>query len=837
MEKIRRGRRGAKKQMIRRILAACLCAAILAANVPVTAFARVEAIELEELAIPTDYPVRGVMHIQLAAGKKTTGAKDTYIYEENYLPVLVDADYYVYAHLDTLSDLLGISLSYSGGYVTVTSFHTKIHLALNDRVAGYENDFFQAYVNMGHAPVSYEDVWYVPMDPFLKLVDADVKYGGENWLGKEECYLIPPQRTALDDIQDFYRYVYVDYSFEYIRDTGMTVEQMKRMMGWSEIGLTTKGFGSLDTDAWRVALLSWWGDNINAIEYSQIDTFMAHMLSAEDNIASKMTEVASKYLDGAGVAMDIAESIGGIDKVKNVFKSVAGKDSAAKLTKWKQYFKAAQTIDMGAKHLLSMAAVCDNLMRVDEKELEAARYFYENSEGKAVMIDHFRKRMKKNIEDRENALARAGNNWLLQDFLKLAVDMGGLANISSVSAVGVFSSFWDAGTGIVNMVTGNQLDKMEAFIQGVFGMQYEMDAIKVARDEIDDMLISGSRSITDADKEKLRRIVAHALKACYVTRTAGCQARGAELEKSPGVKAMQERINDTIADMIARLTMDDDIVAFGKTKRDLMNVHIQEYDHFPNVIFNLCQISGQVLSWDDEKPLKGVKIEVVGDDGSTIHEFKTDADGEFDESFELDDVNPYTDTPIQKVLTLHLTYRRNPVVLEYIQIQCFHSYLITGLHAGKKTEEVIAYVNGARDEGGRTVLDISRIELADDTLCFDVPDWQDGTFGAYAAMPDQISVASDMESVVLDDDVAVRTIYSQVAPEGSLLNGLMRFVGEAYEDDTIEDIFRADMHTAEEIQKFIDVYTEVNGEIPAFRIKKVNSLVDSMEQVVVVTAD
>lgn len=826
---------GSRRQVYRQILSACLCFAIFAAG-SLPAQARVETVELEELAIPTEYPAKGVLHVQIASDKAADSAGNTkYIYQEGYLPVLTDESQMVYAQLQTLADFLGLGLSISEESAAVFCFNTTIYLDLGRAIAGYTNEFCNAYVNMGLAPISYEEVWYVPMDPFLKLVDAGAYYAGLNWLGREELYLIPPRRTALDDIGDFYKYVWNDYVFEYIRDTGMTIDQMKEVAGWATIGLCAEGLGKLNPNAWKTVLLGWWGDNSKAMQHEQIDEFMSLMLSAEENIISKTIETASGFMDGASVVMDLAEKAGGTERVRNVFQSIGGSDFSSSLTKGMRYLKAGQAVGMGAGHLLSLASVCDNLLRVDQNDLKAAMEFYEKSEGAAsgLMTADYRKRLKRNLDDREKALAKVPEKWILEDWMKLAVNVGGLADISVLGSIGFFSSVWS----VVTLPFGKQLDEMGAFHQGVFGMMYEKEAVSIARSDIEEMLTTGSGvRLQEADKEKLRRTVSHALKACYVTRYVGCQARSTVLEKHPQRKEAQERINDTIAGMIARLNMDDDVVPFGKLMEDLVDIHVQEYDHFPNVIFNVCQISGQVLSWEKEEPLKGVKIEVVGDDGKTLHEFQTDANGEFDEAFELNDVDPYADTPVQRELTLYLTYRRNPVILEYIQVQCFHSYLIQGLHAGKRVEEVIAYVRGVREEEGRTVLDIYKIELTDDTINFGVPDWHDGYIDTYAAMPDQIWVDADAESVVLDDDVSIQTIYAQMAPKGSLMGGLAELVGQM-EGGLTEDLFQTEIQTAEEIRRYIDRYTEINGEVPAFRIRKVNSLVDSMEQVVVLTAD
>lgn len=825
-----RGRSCGKRGTRQRILAALLCVVFLASSMSLSAQAKVEAIELEELAVPTEYPAAGVMHVQVATGKHLNGEEVEYEYQEGYLPVLVDGNHVVYGRLQTLADYLGLSLDFSGNSVKVSCYGTDIFLALNDRTAGYANSLYKVYVNMAQTPILYDKYWYVPLDAFLQLTDSPCFYYGENWLGKEEMYLVPPQRTVLDDIVDFYDNADHDYAFEYITDTGMTAEDVRYMTAASELGLFSHRFGSLKGDAWKMALVGWWGDNSNAIKHTQIDAFMDYMMTAEETVISKMLENSVSVIDGVGVFVNLNKTKAGGKVCKAVVKTLGGSRFPSLTAKYDKFLALGDEPAAFAGRLLGLAATCERLLRVDQDSLDAVKDFYAKCGNLTdrKLQDDFYRQVKKNIDSRENVVKAAPEQWFWDEIYKMAVELGDLKGISHFAEVGVFVSLWEGGT---KLIAGKFLNEFEAFLQGVFGMQYEADAIAVARKDIETLLGDGSRQLSDMEKEELRRSVVHALKACYVTRYVGCQARELSLGWNPAAKERQQNRNDEIAGMMARLMSDEEVVPFGRLKTDLMNIHIQEYDHFPNVIFNICQISGQVLSWKDERPLKNVKIEVVGDDGTTLHEFKTDRNGEFDEAFELNNIDPDAQTPIQRELTLHLTYKRNPVILEYIQIQCFHSYRIEGLHAGKKTEEVIAYVNSARDEGGRTVLDISKVAIDDDTLSFDVPDWHDGTFEAYVALPGQIQVENDMESVILGEDVAIRTVYSQAAPEGSLMGGLVEFVGQT--DDDIARLFQSDMHTAMEIQHFLDIYTQINGEPPAFRIKKVNSLVDSMEQVMI----
>ena len=79
----------------------------------------------------------------------------------------------------------------------------KLIFAADDMEVTYLNYFLTANVKMRKAPFMYEEKMYVPIDDFIQVIGGEGFYEGKNELGKEALYLVPPQKTVMDDLSEF----------------------------------------------------------------------------------------------------------------------------------------------------------------------------------------------------------------------------------------------------------------------------------------------------------------------------------------------------------------------------------------------------------------------------------------------------------------------------------------------------------------------------------------------------------------------------------------------------------------------------------------------------------
>ena len=870
----------------RRLLSAFLCAVLLAGFFPVqsaasglsgTAFGSfgtasgtpagtdagqpVTLTDLGELDAPETYPAKGALCLQVARSKSIGADGGTsYLYEEAYLPVVVAEDHSVYGELDTLAGLLDMNVQYFDSTALVTFFETDVYLALGDPQAGYTTPLFSVIAEMGRAPVLLDQMWYVPLDEFLSLTGTIQKYGETNWLGKQQLALIPPQRTVLDDIGIFYRDAYSRYAFSYVKDLGYAEDQAAELAGQASVIQYVEGIGSLDLRTWlAIAFGRYTRAAIDYYENGYGEAFMNRLLQENEEIAVEWVEGGKKVLDYMGCMLDIcastmktsgaaasgaaaaaagsaaASGTAGVQAALSEAKTALSQQGAGNfLGEYGNYITAWQNAATGLSHLTTLATLFMTFGNVDEQMVETAELFYEKKDllPERTMREEQYRMVEKKIGQFSGSSANAAvTQFFLDNGARLFLDVGAIMEYAVAKKLAGGSALWSAAA---NLVGGEEIRASDSFLIGMFGMQYEADAVALARQELDDIFFGKEASaLSETREEEIRDLVFHAAKACMVTRTYGCAGCPALLEKYPELQKKQNEINEELASIAANVS--NRMIPFGRLPGQLRTAGPYRQEHYKNVLYNFCGLRGQILDWKNERPAKNVRVEVVSKSGKVLSEFVTDKNGRFEAEFALEEINVWEQTPLVQELTLHLYYKRNPVVLEDIQADYFHSYEVNGLHVGSKTVETLAYVLGASTQDGQTAVEILRFELDEAVIGFDAPDGFGGSYPAYVALPGQLHTASDAETVLLKEGVELETLYGRLIPEGSMLRGMLDYVNEA-EGIGGNGVTQASLSDAREMQEYVDAYYEVNGQYPSFLLEMVNSLIVSGE-VALVDAD
>ena len=135
--------------------------------------------------------------------------------------------------------------------------------------------------------------------------------------------------------------------------------------------------------------------------------------------------------------------------------------------------------------------------------------------------------------------------------------------------------------------------------------------------------------------------------------------------RSGAIKEMSTEIPATTEELAAiAASVSNRMIPFGRLPGQLRTAGPYRQEHYKNVLYNFCGLRGQILDWKNERPAKNVRVEVVSKSGKVLSEFVTDKNGRFEAEFALEEINVWEQTPLVQELTLHLYYKRNPVVLE-----------------------------------------------------------------------------------------------------------------------------------------------------------------------------
>lgn len=401
----------------------------------------------------------------------------------------------------------------------------------------------------------------------------------------------------------------------------------------------------------------------------------------------------------------------------------------------------------------------------------------------------------------------------------------GAAAGKALGVVALVSSVWEWGG---KVFFGEELNAGESFLAGAFGVTYQKDSMAVITGRIESIRNGWN---TDPDRTQLRDLLYHAAKSCLAAGKMGCDACEGIIGAGNEAFKRQEEIQEELTQMCARLKRTPYVIYRTPSQYDsLIDV---SRDHAPNVLYNIVELSGQVLDWENEAPAANVRIEITSEEGAVLAEAVTDKEGRFVSTVQMELVDLESDEPVNRPLTLHMFYKKYPEVLESIQVECFHKYEVEGLHVGYRKENKLVYLIGAREENRKTVVDALEIFLAEDCIYLEVPDWNGDVYPTYGPMPGEMELASDMISLQLDKGLAIHTVYNQVMPSDDLMGQLM---GELYREyiPEVEPLLQDELRTASDIQSFIDTYCDINGEYPAFKVSTVNSIIKDIDAVFVV---
>ena len=292
-----------------------VCAALMMGSFPTTVLAEktekvlIDLIELEEAAEPTEFPAKGMLHAMVAIDTKMgSDEKLDYIYDDMYFNVLVDQFQKVYASVEDLSAHLGYFYKDLGGTVIVEMNSAgKVIFAMGDNEACYTNYWVTGCTDMKGYPIMYEESMYVPLDAFIQITGASGFYCGTNENEKQELYIIPPQRTIMDDISEFCKNAYNRYAFTFEKDLKYTSDKTGKQAGMANVIEYLDGLLRLDWRSWiMVADVGWNSDKIiNLNDDKNVDAFMDEVLKLNAASLDQMFASATSDASLPDVLMDV----------------------------------------------------------------------------------------------------------------------------------------------------------------------------------------------------------------------------------------------------------------------------------------------------------------------------------------------------------------------------------------------------------------------------------------------------------------------------------------------------------------------------------------------------
>ena len=426
-------------------------------------------------------------------------------------------------------------------------------------------------------------------------------------------------------------------------------------------------------------------------------------------------------------------------------------------------------------------------------------------------------------------------SYCTNNAIKLPVDVIGWLGVKekllgavagkALGAVALASAAWEWGG---KVLFGKQLEAGENFLAGCFGVVYQKDSTQIVSGSIEGIRSGWNE---EQDRQKLRNLLYHAAKSCLVTRSFACSACEDILGKGNAALKEQEKISEELIGMCARLKRSPYVMY--RTPSQYASLIGASRDHAPNVIYNIVELSGQVLNWEDGSPAENVRIEIMSEEGAVLTGTVTDKEGRFVSTVQMDLVDLESDAPVVRPLTFHMFYKKYPEILETVEVECFRKYEIEGLQVGYRKEDRLIYLTGAREEGGKTVISAREIFLTEDCYYLEVPDWNGDAYPTYGPMPGEMELSPEEISLQLDEGLAIHTVYNQVMPSDGPLNQL---TGELYREYVPEAdaLLKEELCTASDIREFVEGYCEINGAYPAFEVSTVNSIVKDTDAVFVV---
>ncbi|MCC8126687.1 MAG: hypothetical protein LIO92_04735 [Clostridiales bacterium] len=841
--------------------------------------------ELGELPEPTTFPAPGYLGVTVPVDKIIDSDGLTNVtFRDNYLPVIVDENHVVYGKLDSLQELLDFSVfpneENPDVNVKVTLGKTSIFLTAGSNIASYGNALFNVNVDMGNQTIYYEDNWYVPLDAFLRMTGLkggykedyeEEEYAEEYEIAEESSAVTNPlllferEETVLDRLEEFYPLMYSTYAFEYGKDLGYSMEDQSRLNLSALEAVVMQGIGSLDSYSWKYLLLQYRND-ASIVNAKYIRMFADAMLEMDEAQASKLLEHKTTAKDFFSSVLSAAnyEETTEMEKILNTLKEekkdvkLIDANYAGSAESFLKAFEVADKVKSTAKYLSSYHSLATSFANGDIWMKEACEQFLEQKDK--LDTRYLDDSLYKVFSDRVDAYGNSGFSldimwqWWAENLVSVAAEGVSMMKIAFFGKVTLASELWEMGT---NMLFGEELNQAESFLTGMQGTLYETDAMAVLSEIYQkDFRQGGKKTWTANDELELRYALCNVVKACYVTRYFGQIGVSSNLskyqellEKTENEESLQSEsveYSDEVEDYLSLIkhqnSLQNQLVSFlvdfsdtdksfGMMQADLANLDIDESVHYPNVIFTLTELTGQVLSWEDESPVSGVKLQLKEEDGTLLAECVTGEEGRFDLSFDMAGADSLdTDTAAVRTLTAEMNYKKYPVVMQDMEVTSGKKYEVNGLHVGERSEDRLIYLDGARTTNDGQVMILGReIDLGEDSFAVDVPDYQGGiAYTAYFSSTGEFEVL-EQNSYQLRDGVTFGSFYTASMPEGGWADTLMKVTGVA--GSSLPDaLLNREMHTEEEINDFVAAYRKLNREqSPVLVITTVNSEVKAAE--------
>ncbi|MCD8222315.1 MAG: hypothetical protein LUD07_09105 [Clostridiales bacterium] len=803
--------------------------------------------ELGELPEPTTFPAAGYLGVTVPVDKSIDREGLTNVtFRDSYLPVIVDENHVVYGKLDSLQELLDFALfsAETPDHVKATLGKTSIYLTSGSSIATCGNSLFNVNVDMGNQTIYYEDNWYVPLDAFLRMTGLRGDYfGGETSAGTVPLLMLQREETVLDRIEDFYPLMYSTYAFDYGKDIGYSEAVQDALNMNALIAAYTNGLGSLDSYSWRYLIMQYADNSLDYLNSKYIRMFADAMLQMDEDQASALLKhktTAKDFLSSVysvasrevkATSKSIRESAKKYLEVKVDAKQVDG-NYADGIDEYLKGLSVASDVRSTAKRLASYVSLAASFDSGDVWMKEACERFLAKKDSlSSPALDDSLYQV---FSDRVDAYGSSGlsldvqKQWWVDNLASVVASGVSKLGVSYFGTVTFASGLWKMGT---NMLFGEELNQTEGYLTGVQGILYETDAMAVLEQiyKEDFLLQGGKKTWTAEDEAELRYALCNVVKACYLTRYFGMIGAGIGLTKSD---SLAQRQNNLQSELVQFLVAFSDVErSFGMMPGDLANLKIDESVHYPYVLFTLTELTGQVLSWEDENPVSGVELQLKEEDGTVLAECVTDEQGWFDISFDMAGADSLdTDSAAVRVLTAEMNYKKYPLVMQDMEITSGRKYQVNGLHVGERTEDRLIFLDGARTTNdGRVMLLGREIDLGENSFAMDVPDYQGGiAYTAYFSATGEYEVL-EQNSYLLRDGVTFGSFYTASMPEGGLADTLMQITGVA--GSVLPDaLLNREMHTESEINDFVEAYRKLNQEqSPVLVITTVNSEVKAAE--------
>ena len=404
------------KKLGRRILAGCLSVSLLLTSFPMTAMAnespgKISVEVLEGIAEPTEFPAEGTIHLYVMK-EVPMDAYNEDCFAESYLPVIVDENKHVYAQLSSIAQRLGMRIEASTGpqgeQVRVVRYHNSA-LFLKERTTeatyvkyinngrdNVESIFPYTHFIIENVPLMYKDEFYVPIDSFLQCTDSPAFYSGVNEDGKQDLYIIPPQRTVLDDMIYVCNEDYSYYAFDFIKDLGMSDRDVTEQYYSSEAVQYIQRLGTIfDAGAWSLSL----GADDRFFDDEYIDMYMDHALHAFNEVLDAGWDYAKNTVDAASIVCDAIEW--NINPTWKQTTLITAKQ-LSKVNKVSSISGMAGDSSFVVGNVLSYWSILASLYGADAisfKGAELLAFKYNNLTSNKFLDNNNRERVKKNIND------------------------------------------------------------------------------------------------------------------------------------------------------------------------------------------------------------------------------------------------------------------------------------------------------------------------------------------------------------------------------------------------------------------------------------------------------